>query len=187
VLRSLGVHGQVVILCGKGNNGGDGLVIARHLANAGIDVISLLLARPDDLSSDAAVQWNIVQRMQLPTQVWADQKLDDTKLAGILGAADWIVDALFGTGLTGPVRAPLDRVIALFNASSAHRLAVDIPTGLDADTGAALSATVRAEHTVTFVAEKMGFRNPSAAVFLGCVHVADIGVAYSFQKSGDTK
>jgi NAD(P)H-hydrate epimerase len=187
VLRSLGVHGQVVIVCGKGNNGGDGLVIARHLANAGIDVLALLFARPEDLSIDAAVHWNIAEKLHLPAQVWADRQLDETKLAALFGAADWIVDALFGTGLTGPVRTPLDRVIALANASTAHRLAVDIPTGLDADTGEALGAAVRAEHTVTFVAPKIGFRNPSAAAFLGCVHVTDIGVAYSFGKTRQTK
>jgi NAD(P)H-hydrate epimerase len=180
VLRSLGVHGQVVIACGKGNNGGDGLVIARHLANAGIDVLALLFARPDDLSIDAAVQWNIVQKMRLPTQVLADPQLDETALAASFGAADWIVDALFGTGLAGPVRAPLDRVISLFNASPAHRFAVDIPTGLDADRGEPLGAAVRAEQTVTFVAPKIGFRNPSSAAFLGRVHVAGIGIAPSF-------
>lgn len=176
VLQSLGVHGLVVIACGKGNNGGDGLVIARHLANAGIDTLSLLFARPEDLSADAAIQWNIVQKMQLPTQVCAGTDLDEAALAATFARADWVVDALFGTGLTGPLRAPFDRVVALINASRARVLAVDIPSGLNADTGAPQGATIRATDTVTFVAPKLGYRNPAAAEFLGQIHVVDIGV-----------
>jgi NAD(P)H-hydrate epimerase len=175
VLHALGIRGPVVIACGKGNNGGDGLVIARHLANAGCDVSVLLFARPDDLSPDAAIQWNIVQKMRLPAHL-ASQPLDEVTLAATFATAEWIVDALFGTGLTGPVRSPFDRIITLINGSPARVLAVDIPSGLDADTGEPLGPTIRAEHTVTFVAPKLGFRNPAAAAFTGQVHVADIGV-----------
>jgi len=175
VLHALGIRGPVVIACGKGNNGGDGLVIARHLANAGCDVSVLLFARPDELSPDAAIQWNIVQKMRLPAQI-ASQPLDEVTLAATFAKAEWIVDALFGTGLTGPVRSPFDRIITLINGSPARVLAVDIPSGLDADTGEPLGPTIRAEHTVTFVAPKLGFRNPAAAAFTGQVHVADIGV-----------
>jgi NAD(P)H-hydrate epimerase len=180
VLQSLGIHGLVVICCGKGNNGGDGLVLARHLANAGVNTLSLLFARPDDLSPDAAIQWNIVQKIGLPTQLWPDKTVDETKLAAILAQEDWVVDALFGTGLTGPVRSPFDRVIDLMNTSPARVLAVDIPSGLDADTGEPLGATVRAEHTVTFVARKLGFAKPAAAAYTGSVHVVDIGIAPLF-------
>lgn len=172
VLLSLGVQGPIVICCGKGNNGGDGLVMARHLANWGCDVQSLLFASPQDLSADARLQWNIVQKMGLATKIIAN--LDE--LASIFAAADWIVDALFGTGLTGPVRPPFDRVIAQINAGPARVFAVDIPSGLDCDTGAPLSATVRAQHTVTFVAPKLGYRNPASVEFTGQVHVVDIGV-----------
>lgn len=175
VLRSLGIHGPVVIACGKGNNGGDGLVIARHLANAQCDVSVVLFAQPNDLSPDAAIQWNIVQNMRLAAQI-VSKPLDEMILAAAFAKADWIVDALFGTGLTGPVRAPFDRVIASINDSPARVLAMDIPSGLDADTGEPLGSTIRAEHTVTFVAPKLGFRNPAAAAFTGRVHVADIGV-----------
>ena len=175
VLHVLGIRGPVVIACGKGNNGGDGLVIARHLANAGCDVSVLLFARPSELSPDAAIQWNVVQKMRLPAQI-ALQPLDEMTLATSFAKAEWIVDALFGTGLTGPVRSPFDRIITLINGSPARVLAVDIPSGLDADTGEPLGPTIRAEHTVTFVAPKLGFRNPAAAAFTGQVHVADIGV-----------
>lgn len=173
VLQTLGVRGPVAVCCGKGNNGGDGLVIARHLANRAIPVQALLFAPAEQLSPDAAAQWRIVQRLQLPTQVWAG---DEAQLRGVLASAEWIVDALFGTGLHGPMRAPFDRIAALINASGRRVLAVDLPSGLDADTGLPMGIAVRAEHTVTFVAPKIGFRQPAAAEWLGQVHVADIGV-----------
>jgi NAD(P)H-hydrate epimerase len=177
VLMALGIRGPVVIACGKGNNGGDGLVIARHLANFGFEVTSLLFANSGDLSSDAATQWNIVQSMSLATQVWADAQLDECKLASIFARADWIVDALFGTGLTGAVRSPFDHVIERINASPANVLAVDIPSGLDCDTGMPLGPTIRAAHTVTFVAPKLGYRNAASRQYTGRVHVVDIGSA----------
>jgi NAD(P)H-hydrate epimerase len=179
VLRTIGVHGTVVIACGKGNNGGDGLVIARHLANAGIEVTTLLFASPEDLSAAAALQWNIVTKMGLKAQIVAGPKADEALLARIFARAEWIVDALFGTGLAGPVRPPFDRIISFINASSARVLAVDIPSGLDADTGEPCGPTIRAEHTVTFVAPKLGYRNPAAAAWLGQVHVVDIGIGFT--------
>ncbi len=173
-LVALGVHGPVVICCGKGNNGGDGLVIARHLHNAEIDVKMLLFATPTDLSPDAAANWQTVQMAGIPAPVWTD--FDDARLAAELGRAEWAVDALFGTGLQGAVRPPFDRVIAALNASPARIFAVDIPSGLNGDTGEPLGPTIRAHHTATFVAPKIGFANPAAAAWLGYVHVIDIGV-----------
>ena len=87
----------------------------------------------------------------------------------------WVVDALFGTGLSGPVREPFDRVIAAVNASAAPVLAVDIPSGLDCDTGQPLGTAVRADVTATFIDRKRGFLEPDARPWLGEVHVVDIG------------
>ena len=90
--------------------------------------------------------------------------------------ADLIVDAIFGTGLTQPPRAPFDRVVKAMHQSGVPILAVDIPSGLDCDTGQPLGSTcVKAAQTVTFVAEKVGFSQPTAGQFLGQVTVADIG------------
>jgi NAD(P)H-hydrate epimerase len=89
--------------------------------------------------------------------------------------ADWVVDALFGTGLQGPLQAPFDRVVSAINASPARVLAVDIPSGLDCDTGEPLGPTVRARYPATVVAEKKGFANPAARAWLGEVHVVGIG------------
>src|SRR5437588_194669 len=84
----------------------------RHLANRGIPVKNLLFAKPDELSQDTAAQWHIVQQMKLPAQLWAGEALDERKLADELRAAEWVVDALFGTGLKGPMRSPFDRIAA---------------------------------------------------------------------------
>ena len=183
VITSLGVNGPVVVCCGKGNNGGDGLVMARHLANRNIAVSCLLFARPDELSEDAAVQWRIIQNMGLPTELWLGDAIDESRLAAVVGAADWVVDALFGTGLKGPMRPPFDRIATIISAGNAHVLAVDIPSGMDADTGLPMGIIVRAQHTVTFVAPKVGFQNPAAAPWLGQVHVVDIGLALHFAQS----
>lgn len=176
VLLSLGPIGRVVLCCGKGNNGGDGFVIARHLHNRGVPVRILLFARPEELAGDAAINYRIVEKSDHSLRVMPGN-VDAVELARELRPATWVVDALFGTGLTGPVRAPLDGVIESINACrSARVLAVDLPSGLDCDTGRPMGATVRAQHTVTFVAPKQGFTNPEAAAFLGRVHVVDIGV-----------
>lgn len=173
-LLSLGVHGPVVICCGKGNNGGDGLVIARYLHNLEIDVKVLLFATPPDLSTDAAANWKTISQAAISAEVMS--KFDESRLSAELARADWVVDALYGTGLQGPVRPPLDAVIAAINASRARIFAVDIPSGLDGDMGEPLGATIRAHHTATFVAPKQGYANPAAATWLGKVHVIDIGV-----------
>jgi NAD(P)H-hydrate epimerase len=175
VLLSQGARGPVVVCCGKGNNGGDGFVIARHLDNRAVPVRVLLFAKPEELTGDAALNYEIVRRSGIPVDVRGGKPVDDDGLRRELASAEWVVDALFGTGLAGAVRPPFDTVIAAMNASGAKLLAVDIPSGLDSDTGRPLGATVRAQHTVTFVAPKTGFAQPAAREWVGEVHVADIG------------
>jgi NAD(P)H-hydrate epimerase len=89
--------------------------------------------------------------------------------------ANWVVDALFGSGLRGPVQPPFDRVIAAINAGDARVFALDIPSGLDSDTGMPLGMAIRARHTATVAALKKGFFHPSAASWLGRVHLLDMG------------
>lgn len=170
LLVALGIHGRVVVCCGKGNNGGDGFVIARHLDNRGVPVRVLLFARPEELTGDAAVNYHIIERAGLP--IVNGPALD---VRAELAGAEWVVDALFGTGLSGPVRAPFDAIITAINDSGARVLAVDIPSGLDCDTGRPLGPTVRACHTATFVDLKKGFVEAWAREWLGKVHVIDIG------------
>jgi NAD(P)H-hydrate epimerase len=175
LLLALGIQGRVVICCGKGNNGGDGFVIARHLDNHHIPVRVLLFGQSEVLTGDAAVNYRIIARAELPIVGYAGVSMDPQVLRRELEGVDWIVDALFGTGLSGPVRAPFDQVIAAINTSPARVLAVDIPSGLDCDSGEPLGPTVRAEHTATFVALKRGFLKPAAREWLGQVHVLSIG------------
>jgi NAD(P)H-hydrate epimerase len=177
LLLALGCAGTVAVCCGKGNNGGDGLVIARHLVNHDVPVRVLLFARPEDLGGDAAVNFQVTLRMRVPVTVYADPSFDQRALRTDLAGADWVVDALFGTGLRGPVGAPYDRIITAINASGSKVLAVDIPSGLDCDTGYPLGAVVRARVTATFVAPKLGFANPAAAPWLGRSYVIGIGVS----------
>ncbi|HZV06576.1 MAG TPA: NAD(P)H-hydrate epimerase [Gemmataceae bacterium] len=175
LLRSLGINGLVVICCGKGNNGGDGFVIARHLDNAGVRVRVLLFVDPAQLSGDAAVNHRILATSGIPIEVFAGLPLDEERLRRELANADWVVDALFGSGLRGAVQPPFDRIIAVINDAAARVFAVDIPSGLDCDTGKPLGVAVRAQHTGTVAAMKKGYLEPSASVWLGQVHVIGMG------------
>lgn len=175
LLRTLGINGWVVVCCGKGNNGGDGFVIARHLDNFGVPVRVLLFADPARLSGDAAINHHILAASGIPLAVFAGSAVDEHRLRSELAGADWVVDALLGSGLGGPVQAPYDRVIAAINEAGVRVFAVDIPSGLDSDTGLPLGIAVRANYTATVVAPKKGFAEPSAAAWLGQVHVIDMG------------
>jgi NAD(P)H-hydrate epimerase len=175
LLLSLGVGGPVVVCCGRGNNGGDGFVIARHLDNAAVKVRVLLLGDPDRLPADAAVNYRILMHSGVPLDVYGEAGTDESRLRAELDAADWIVDALFGSGLRGPLRPPFDCVVAAINASRARVFAVDIPSGLDCDTGRPMGPTVRAHHTATVAALKKGFAEPVAREWLGQVHVVGMG------------
>lgn len=173
-LMSLGCRGPVAIACGRGNNAGDGFVIARHLELRGMAAKVLLFAAADALRGDAAANYAILAKSGLPT-VDLSAGASAERIAAELAGAEWIVDALLGTGASGPPRPPMDEAIRRMNASPARRLAVDLPSGLDCDTGLAAEPTFRADHTCTFVAMKIGFTNVRAAPYLGEVHVVDIG------------
>ena len=175
VLCRLGLNGTAVICCGKGNNAGDGFVIARHLDLRGHAVRVLLWADPAELSGDAAANFNILTKMKAPIEVFAEAH-DAARLAKSIDGVAWIVDALLGTGARGEPRPPLDAVIEQLNAAAAPKLAVDLPSGLDCDTGSPASHTIRAAETCTFLAAKPGFFHPEAAPYVGRLHVCDIGV-----------
>lgn len=173
VLMSLGCRGPVAIVCGKGNNGGDGFAMARHLDIRGVPVKVLLAGDPSGLEGDAAANYRILEKSRVPMTVL--EPFDEAVLARQLSGCEWIVDTLLGTGSVGSPRPPLDRIIAQMNAASARRLAVDIPSGLDCDSGEAAEPTFVADHTVTFVAAKPGLLADQAARSVGQLHVVDIG------------
>lgn len=166
--------GRTVICCGKGNNGGDGFVVARHLDLRHLSVEVLLFSDPTSLTGDAAANFRVLEKSGVPIRVFSHERTLG-ELPAILSTADWIVDALLGTGSTGNPRPPIDRVIAAINAAGKPILAVDLPSGLDCDTGEPGKPTIRAAHTCTFVAAKPGFFKPAAAEFVGQLHIADIG------------
>jgi NAD(P)H-hydrate epimerase len=169
-----GVEGPVVVCCGKGNNGGDGFVVARHLELRGHEVRTLLWAAADELRGDAATNFGILKKAGLPIEHFApDDSLE--RLPELFDGAAWLVDALLGTGATGEPRPPFDRVIAALNEAAAPKLAVDVPSGLDCDTGTAASLATRAGVTCTFGAMKRGYLAPEAKPFTGDVCVVDIG------------
>ncbi|MFH1299812.1 MAG: NAD(P)H-hydrate epimerase [Planctomycetota bacterium] len=174
LLISFGVTGPVKICAGKGNNGGDGFVIARHLDNAGIPVQIYLLADPGQLKGDAAINYHVAARMGIPIQSDADFNHPEAFRA-FLSKADWIVDALLGTGVQGILRPPFTTAIQIMNEAEGNKLAIDVPSGLDCDTGKPLGTCVTASQTATFVAEKKGFALPESKQFTGTVHVLDIG------------
>jgi NAD(P)H-hydrate epimerase len=169
----------VTILCGPGNNGGDGFVIARHLDNHGWPVHVRLFASRTRLSPDAKVNFRPVERGGidwLPCSFEPGMSVDVmVQLEGLLRSRGWVVDALFGTGLDRALGPPFDEVAAVVNACGNPVMAVDIPSGLDCDTGQPLGPTVKARHTATFVGWKKGFLQPSAKQWIGEVHVIDIG------------
>jgi NAD(P)H-hydrate epimerase len=168
-----GCTGPVVVVCGKGNNAGDGFVIARHLDLRRVPVKMVLLGSPHDLRGDAAANYAIVSRSELP--IVDLSQFDAAAFRQQFQGAEWIVDALLGTGAAGAPRWPMDVAIQIMNAASARRLAVDLPSGLDCDSGEPAADTFRADCTCTFVAPKPGFANPQATRFLGQVYVLDIG------------
>jgi NAD(P)H-hydrate epimerase len=174
---------ETLILCGPGNNGGDGGVVARHLDAWGFPVRVVWFARNDQLRGDAAVQRDILARSGIAQSAWFDDnpgdEIDAESIRTLLAGAEWLVDGLLGTGLSRPVEGPLRTVIEAINASGKPVFALDLPSGLDADTGRPLGVAVRADATATFVAPKLGFSAPGAADYTGEVAVIDIGLPRS--------
>lgn len=158
--------GPISIVCGPGNNGGDGFACARHLTNAGLSVTLHLAAAPDAYrdGSDAKRNLEIAIAMGIPR-----------KNANDLADAAVIVDAVFGTGLVREISEPYRGIIEAINAAPAPTVAVDLPSGLDADTGAIHGVAVCADLTVTMVAEKVGFALGEGPAHIGDVEVVDIG------------
>lgn len=197
----------VVVLCGPGNNGGDGFVIARHLDNAGWPV-TVWLVRPEPEGrafgfggAAAATGRRLAPDCEANAGAWAagnrlgtnDEPGDTWKeaLARDVAGAGWVVDALFGTGLSRPLGPPYHELVPFLNAAGKPVLAVDLPSGLDCDTGEPLGPCIRATHTATFVAPKRGFLNPASRDWTGAVHVVDIGAPrvlvdeYRRRRAGD--
>jgi NAD(P)H-hydrate epimerase len=174
VMQAVGIAGPVVVCCGRGNNGGDGFVIARHLDLRGFPVRVVLCGDCRKLTGDAAANFYILQQSDIPIEM-IEGRFSPETLQRVFTGADWVVDALLGTGSQGEPKPPMNQVIQTLNACESKKMAVDLPSGLDCDTGALASSVFRADHTCTFVAPKPGFYGPAAQQIVGVVHVLDIG------------
>ena len=164
---------RILVLCGRGNNGGDGFVVARCLRKRGAKPEVFLIGNPSDVQGDAAtnlIRWKKVGRLH------TEDRLDRTEFAN-LPAGSVIVDALLGTGLRSPVGGRLREVIEAVNEHEAGTLvvAVDIPSGVAADSGAVEGAAVVADHTITFTAPKPGMVDREGGHRVGTLHVRQIG------------
>jgi NAD(P)H-hydrate epimerase len=159
---------RVSIVCGGGNNGGDGYAVARHLHNRDIRIDVVVAADPERYEGDALTNFSIADLMGL-----LNKEMYRPPVSEIIVQADLVIDALFGTGLTSP---PRDKtLIESINSFRKRVLAIDLPSGMNCDTGEPMGACVKATRTVTFVAEKAGFANPASKEFTGEVTVGDIG------------
>ncbi len=163
--------GPVLCLAGPGNNGGDALATARLLHNAGYETAISQLGTPP-AESDAATQAAIIARLALPTA-----PIDSWSRYPIL------VDGLFGTGLTRPLTGAFAASVAALQQAGGAIVSIDIPSGLDADTGAVLGVAVRADLTVTMVAPKVGFCRGAGPDHVGAVQVVGIGIPPAFVQS----
>jgi hydroxyethylthiazole kinase-like uncharacterized protein yjeF len=162
---------NVAVVCGMGNNGGDGFVAARHLLNAGAKVNVYIVGSKAKLKNDPKINLNILFKMGMKVKwVRSVKDLNELKRSSL------IIDALFGIGLNSPVTGLYREVIDQMNRSKVTIISVDVPSGLDADTGKVLGVAVRAKKTVTFVAPKKGFFKADGPRYCGKIIVKDIGI-----------
>ncbi len=164
---------RILVLAGKGNNGGGGLAAARHLTNAGAHVRLGLSVPPTLLNGAPALQLETLAKMDLPGH---DQVLSLAKAPRQIAEADLIIDTLIGYRLNGPPRPPIADLIRLVNAGQTPCLSLDGPSGLDLDRGAALTPTIRAAATLTLAWPKRGLLLPAARAYTGALWLADIGI-----------
>ena len=165
---------RIAVIAGPGNNGGDGFVIARHLAMRGAEVVTFLVAPQEKIAGDAAVNLNVIRKLGHDIRCVSPADLED--LSRSLRGFDLLIDAVGGTGIRGALRGPAAEAVRQINAAGRPVVAVDIPTGLDCDTGEAAGPAIRAAMTVTFLARKKGFDAPGSSEYTGQVRVVDIGI-----------
>ncbi len=170
---------RVCIFCGTGNNGGDGFVIARHLAIVDIGVLVVICGDKERIKGDALTNLAVIERMDVAVE---RMEMDGDRILSqvreLASGCEMLVDAIFGTGLQGELRGEYPELITCLNSCGAEIVAVDIPSGMDCDTGLPLPICTEASFTVTFAAVKKGFvACPEAHAATGTVFVASIGAA----------
>jgi hydroxyethylthiazole kinase-like uncharacterized protein yjeF len=168
---------KAVIFCGLGGNGGDGFVAARHLLTADFEVTVVLIGRSRDIAHEAALtNWKILESLQ--DKVTLLEVTDSTLIPKV--TAGIVIDALLGTGTKGKLKPPICKVVDYINGLNACRIAVDVPTGIDSDTGEVLGTAVKADLTITFHKAKAGLEK--AKKYVGELRVADIGLPTEMER-----
>ncbi len=171
-------HLKVIVVCGSGNNGGDGFVVARHLINSGKKVVTYYIGEPKKIKGDALINWKILQAMGKPVAI-ISRETEIAGLAGELGGGDLIVDALLGTGIRGKVVGIYQKIIEILNSAEKTIIAIDTPSGLPVDRGVIDGSVIKAEMTVTMALPKIGFFHPHSIAHIGALKIADIGIPRS--------
>lgn len=167
--------GRISILCGYGNNGGDGFVAARHLLNENMKVDLYLIGRAKPLSPEAKVNFDILKKMGLKVmRIYRSRQAQ--ALSQKIKKCGLAIDAIFGIGLRGRLDIFYQVLFENLNSCGVPILAIDIPSGLDADTGSVLGSAIKAKYTVTMGLPKKGFRRKNAKKYLGKLTVADISL-----------
>ncbi len=164
---------NVCVVCGSGNNGGDGLVIARYLSNLGFHVRVFFVGRSSQLKENVKVNYAIIKKMKIPA---VNLQRATSSFLSSVHQADIIVDALFGIGLNRDLQEPFLSIIEAINQSHRKVVSVDVPSGLNATTGKMHGACIKANATATFVLPKKGFFDHEGLRCCGRIHVVDIGI-----------
>lgn len=166
---------KVLILAGCGNNGGDGLAIARHLHNQGVTV-KVFLVKERELSPSAAA--NLAMLEKLPVKIYRlDTEKSTQLLQAVLNYEDIVIDAIYGTGLNRDLSALVQKILRLVNKRDILRIAVDIPSGLNSDSGMIMGEAFLADYTLAFALPKLGFYVGEGAEYIGEVLVCDINIS----------
>ncbi len=187
-------RGRCIICCGPGNNGGDGFVIARHIQNSGWDVHIRLATPVESVRGDAAVFLANALKSAIPVRTVMIREgsrsadhfgvpLDEFQSE--LKGADLIVDAVLGTGLSGEVRSPYREIIQAINTAERPVLAIDLPSGMECNTGLPLGICVKATRTATMVSSKLGYKNVRSFEWTGPIDIVDIGIPLLLKKRID--
>lgn len=165
---------KVLVFAGLGNNGGDALVVARHLAGYGCKVTVVLLGNPKDIKTqESRANWQILEKMESVQLGFGPEDASNFKV-------DIIVDGILGTGISGTIKEPQASAINLINKSDAFKVAVDVPTGMNPDTGETADKYVKADMTVTFHKMKVGM--PKRTDICGTIFVEKIGIPPEAEK-----
>lgn len=166
---------RILICCGKGNNGGDGFVAARLLAKHGFKPEVYLLEDSQELKPDAATNYARLRQHGVAVRELR-QNTDWSQFELSLASSSWVVDAMLGIGITRPLQEPYLSAVAKINRSGKLVASVDIPSGLNADTGEKCGAAIKADHTLALGLPKKGLYTGQGPILAGQVHVIDIGL-----------